>query len=71
MHVVVVQRGREMYKKTRCTCKVAFLLTETYYPFAVLVAVAVDFASAPCCCTDSDVLQRRTKTSGVKHTGTL
>ena len=51
--------------------KVAFLLTETYYPFAVLVAVAVDFASAPCCCTDSDVLQRRTKTSGVKHTGTL
>ena len=40
-HVVLVQCGREMYKKACCTCNVVVLLVLTYCFFAVLVAVVV------------------------------
>ena len=40
-HVVVVQRLQEMYKRAWCTCKVVVLPIQTYWFFAVPVAVAV------------------------------
>ena len=46
-HAVVVENGKEMYKKVCCTCKVVVLLNKSIVLFAVLVAAPLSLLKLP------------------------